>query len=157
MIKLFKRILNYFLQFEFIRFGIVGVLNTLVDFGLLNILMFSLRINNGYGFLIIRTISFICAVLVSFPLNKDWTFQDNNEEKKFKFIKFVVVTIFTLIINNILAGYLIGKNLFLLNQYLWANIVTFLGAIVALLTRYVLFRNYVFKRIKNYKKIDKEF
>jgi putative flippase GtrA len=40
---------------------------------------------------------------------------------------------------------LIEKNYFYLNQYLWANIVTFLGAIVALLTRYVLFRNFVFK------------
>lgn len=71
MIKLIKNIFNYFIKFEFIRFGIIGVLNTVVDFGLLNILMFSTHINNGTSFLIIRTFAFICAVLVSFPLNKD--------------------------------------------------------------------------------------
>ena len=143
-----RKIINYFLKFEFIRFGIVGVLNTFVDFGLLNISMFATHINDGVGFLIIRTITFLCAILVSFPLNKDWTFKDK-EEEKFKFIKFVIVTVVTLIINNVLAGYLIGRNCFSLNQYLWANIITFLGAIVALLTRYVLFRNYVFRKRYN--------
>ena len=47
MKKQIKKIFNYFLNFEFIRFGIVGVLNTLVDFGLLNILMFSFKVNSG--------------------------------------------------------------------------------------------------------------
>lgn len=146
MIKLIKDIIKYFLRFEFIRFGIIGVLNTIVDFGLLNILMFATKINIGIGFIIIRNISFICATLVSFPLNKDWTFKDSSEEKRFKFFKFFVVTLVTLFINNILAGYLVEKNYFYLNQYLWANIATFLGAIVALLTRYVLFKNFVFKK-----------
>jgi putative flippase GtrA len=118
MIKLIKNIIRYFLRFEFIRFGIVGVLNTIVDFGLLNILMFATKTNTGTGFIIIRTSAFICAVLVSFPLNKDWTFKDSNEEKRFKFFKFFIVTLVTLVINNILAGYLIEKNYFYLNQYL---------------------------------------
>jgi putative flippase GtrA len=37
---LIKKILNYFLKFEFIRFGIVGFFNTVIDYGMMNLLMF---------------------------------------------------------------------------------------------------------------------
>ncbi len=43
----FINFINYFLHFEFIRFSVVGVLNTLVDFGLLNIFMFVTGIASG--------------------------------------------------------------------------------------------------------------
>ena len=118
MKKQIKKIFNYFLNFEFIRFGIVGVLNTLVDFGLLNILMFSFKINSGSWFIVLRSFTFMVGVLVSFSLNKNWTFKSNNEEQKKKFIKFIVVAFITLLINNVITGYLILFNFLNLNLYL---------------------------------------
>ncbi len=41
-------LIKHFLKLEFVRFGLVGILNTLVDFGLLNILMFTTHISGGF-------------------------------------------------------------------------------------------------------------
>ena len=145
MKKQIKKIFDYFLNFEFIRFGIVGVLYTLVDFGLLNILMFSFKINSGSWFIVLRSFTFMVGVLVSFNFNKDWTFRGDKKEQKLKLIKFIFVSLITLLINNSITGRLIPFNFLILNGYLWANICTLLGAIVAIIARYFLSKYLIFK------------
>lgn len=55
---------------QVVRFGIVGVLNTVVDFGLLNILYHVV----GLPLLVANTISVSAGILNSFLWNKHWTF-----------------------------------------------------------------------------------
>ena len=50
------------------------------------------------------------GVLVSFNFNKDWTFKGDGKEQKLKLIKFIFVSIITLLINNSLTGRLIPFN-----------------------------------------------
>ena len=69
-----KRIegLRYFkISRQFIRFAIVGVGNTLIDIGLLNLLIYC-----HWGVLGANTAAFIVAATNSFFLNKYWTFED---------------------------------------------------------------------------------
>lgn len=69
MFSFVRKILNYFLKFEFIRFGIVGFLNTLIDYGIMNILMFVLKVNQGSGFIAIKTFSIALSVVFSYYAN----------------------------------------------------------------------------------------
>lgn len=59
---------------QFLKFGIVGAGNTLVDFGLY---VFLTRVAHAY-FLLAHVGSFLCAVVVSYILNKRWTFRDTS-------------------------------------------------------------------------------
>jgi putative flippase GtrA len=62
-------IINYFLKFEFIRFGIVGFLNTVIDYSLMNILMFMFEVYQGAPFIIIKIFSIIMAIIFSYYAN----------------------------------------------------------------------------------------
>lgn len=67
--QLLMSIINYFLKFEFIRFGIVGFLNTVIDYSLMNILMFMFEVYQGVPFVIIKIFSIIVAIIFSYYAN----------------------------------------------------------------------------------------
>lgn len=58
---------------RFLKFATVGALGALIDFGVMNLMthMFSLRLVYA------GSISFICAVLSNFMLNRYWTYPDS--------------------------------------------------------------------------------
>lgn len=61
---------------RFIRFGIVGTIGSIVDFGFLN--LFTLVFN--VPFLVSSVISFSLAVINNFILNRIWTFPGSRKE-----------------------------------------------------------------------------
>ena len=58
---------------RFLKFATVGALGALIDFGVMNLMthMFSLRLVYA------GSISFMCAVLSNFTLNRYWTYPDS--------------------------------------------------------------------------------
>jgi putative flippase GtrA len=58
---------------RFLKFATVGALGALIDFGVMNLMthMFSLRLVYA------GSISFLCAVLSNFTLNRYWTYPDS--------------------------------------------------------------------------------
>ena len=61
---------------KFIRFAIVGVINTIIDLGLLNILISIFGLAQPFLFSFYKGISFIiCALLNSYFMNKRFTFK----------------------------------------------------------------------------------
>ena len=81
---MFKKLFNS----EIIRFGLVGVLNTLVGAGI----MFLLYNVFGVSYWISSAANYIVGGILSFFLNKHFTFR--NEEKSFlQFLKFAAVMI----------------------------------------------------------------
>lgn len=58
---------------RFLKFATVGALGALIDFGVMNLMthIFSLRLVYA------GSISFICAVLSNFMLNRYWTYPDS--------------------------------------------------------------------------------
>ncbi|MDD4606721.1 MAG: GtrA family protein [Patescibacteria group bacterium] len=87
---------------QFIRFSLVGVLNTCLDFlvytGLTRLISFF-----SQCYLIANFISFVCAVISSYILNKNWTFQDKSKQgNSLKFSKFILVASVGLILNELI-------------------------------------------------------
>ena len=77
-----------------IKFVLVGILNTLVDLGVLNILIFISDIASGFGYSAFKGISFTAAVINSYFLNKFWTFKARGTERaKREFAQFLIVSL----------------------------------------------------------------
>ena len=135
IVELIKKILNYFFKFEFIRFGFVGFLNTVIDYVLMNILMFMFHVNQGSGFVFIKIFSISIAVIFSYYMNLFFTFKLKKGDVN-QLIKFVLLSAITIIVNVLIASYLVDNIDLSINKYLWANIASFVGAIIAIAMRY---------------------
>lgn len=82
---------------EIMRFSVVGVINTGVDFVMFTVLFFL-----GCPLLVAQSISYCCGVVNSYWLNRSWTFQDIKSGHQSEAIKFIIVNIFTLLLTSIL-------------------------------------------------------
>jgi putative flippase GtrA len=128
-------IINYFFKFEFIRFGFIGFLNTVIDYGLMNILMWIFKTNNGNGFLLIKIFSIAMSIIFSYYANLQWTFKSKNNTNH-QLLQFICLSVITICVNVWITTYLVNSVDLNINGYLWANIASFAGAIVAITTRY---------------------
>ena len=78
-----KSLALYFpLLLQLAKFIVVGVLNTLVDLGVLNLLILVTDVTLGPFYVIFKSISFIAAVSNSYVWNKYWTFESKSSETK---------------------------------------------------------------------------
>jgi len=79
--------------FEFVRFGIIGVLNTGIDFGVYWILTRQIPLFSDRPYIYIaNAISFVVATIFSFFANKTWTFKARTGNTSAQAIKFFGVT-----------------------------------------------------------------
>ena len=100
---------------QLIKFGIVGVIATLVDFGVLMFLKEMLYID----VMIASAVSFSVSVFVNYILSMLFVFKSNRNEKVKEFLIFLVLSIGGLILNQFLMW--IGT--FVMNlYYLWVKI-----------------------------------
>lgn len=88
--------------YQFGKFVVVGLLNTFLDLGVLNFLIFFTDITHGIYFSAFKGISFICAAINSFFWNKYWTFQ-----KQGNFALFFLVVLGSALLNVGWATYLV--------------------------------------------------
>lgn len=92
---------------KFIKFGLVGVLNTAITIVIFNILRFT-----GIDMIVANTIGYICGIANSYFWNNRWVFKSNSRDVATA-SKFVVVNLITMFINNcilILLAQKIGIN-----------------------------------------------
>lgn len=142
------------------KFGVIGVLNTLVDWGVLAILIFSFRkylsIDSkdlfiaGIAFYsLYKAVSFIVANINSYYWNKYWTFASGVAEKtKTEFLQFFLVSILGFAINVGIATYVfdyihpVGG----LNFDQWGIIGAAIGSVVGLGWNFIGYKFIVFKK-----------
>ncbi|MEK7555291.1 MAG: GtrA family protein [Patescibacteria group bacterium] len=140
------------------KFGVIGVLNTLVDWGVLAILIFSFRkylnidskdlLIAGIAFYsLYKAISFIIANINSYYWNKYWTFATGVAKKtKAEFLQFFMVSILGFSINVGIASYVfkyihpIGG----LNFDQWGIIGAAVGSVVGLAWNFIGYKFIVF-------------
>ncbi|RLC37542.1 hypothetical protein DRH29_01590 [candidate division Kazan bacterium] len=84
-----------------VKFGIVGVANTIIDFVLLNFFIAIV----GWPILLANTLSFSAAVTNSYFMNKYWTFRNNEPTHIRQFSTFALISTVGLILSNILVHY----------------------------------------------------
>ena len=88
---------------RFIRFGIVGTIGSIVDFGFLNLLTLVFNV----PFLVSSVISFSLAVVNNFILNRIWTFSGSRKEPITKqLLQFGLVSVIGLLIRTPLLAWL---------------------------------------------------
>lgn len=89
---------------QFVKFSIVGVSNTLLDFGLYLLLTRIFSIN----YLIANIFAYSLGVTNSFIFNKIWTFRDKEKKFHFQYLKFWAVSLVGLSSNELIL-YLLVK------------------------------------------------
>ena len=143
------------LLLEFIRFALIGVLNTAVDLVSLNVMARLFSVYNGIGFALIKSCSFLVAVTCSYFLNKWWTFNDKSKEKQVRKICHFLLISMTGMVINVLAATLTVlfmkepvNNLFpafSLSDQLWINIGALSGSVAGLLWNFTGYKIFVFR------------
>lgn len=73
---------------KFIKFNIVGVMNTALDLG-----VFALLTWMGIGEGLAKTISYSCGVLNSYFWNSRWTFKQEHKKSAREFLLFILVNL----------------------------------------------------------------
>lgn len=82
---------------QFIKFALIGVLNTSIHY----LVFLALYRLGEVHYLIATAIGYCAGLLNSFLLNKKWTFKTVNVRIDFEFFKFVVVNLVSLLINMV--------------------------------------------------------
>ncbi len=80
------------------KFGIVGAIGFVIDFGLTYFCKEKLKFNK----FIANTIGFCVSVVVNFTLNRFWTFHAINSDLGIQFVKFITIACFALFLNSVL-------------------------------------------------------
>lgn len=124
-----------FVMLEIAKFAAVGGLNTLLDLGVLNLLISIFAIASGAGYAVFKGISFIVSNVNSYFWNKYWTFGSNENATVKEFGQFLIVSVIGFIINISVASIVVNviKPLNGMSPARWANV----GALVATLTAFV--------------------
>jgi len=135
--------------FEFSKFAVVGVLNSGVDFGILNFLMLMTGVSSGGGFLGFKSISVTLGVINSYLWNKYWTFNAaQSTEARREFLAFMAVTAVAVGLNiagaDVIVNVIGAPHGF--STKLWANIGAISGAGLTLFANFFGYKFFVFKK-----------
>lgn len=136
--------------FQFIKFAVIGVINTLIDFTILNFLIWLFKIYSGIGIFFLNFISFACAVINSYFLNKYWTFLDfGHKDFKVQFLKFFLISVGGIIINSgiVYFGTTFIEPQFAASVHLWVNGVKIAATAASLIWNFIGYKIFVFKKI----------
>jgi len=141
---------------QFIKFGIIGVMNTGVDLAVLNAETLITGAKEGSLYAIQKGLSFLVAVTFSYFLNKNWTFRDKSKEDEGrKFSQFLFVSIVGMLVNvtaaTVVVTYLKTPvnnllNLPMLTDQLWVNIGALSGTALGLIWNFIGYKFWVFKK-----------
>jgi len=163
-VNFFEKFLKRFLPtkvvetvFQFVKCASVGVLNTVVDFAVLNILMWATGIYQGEYIKFLIGISFCFAVTNSFIWNKKWTFRNKNvssKELKRQIITFLIISLGGLAIKTYSASFVINSvhitPLFSISETvwikLWANVGNASAVLLTMVWNFIGYKLIVFKR-----------
>lgn len=134
---------------QFLRFAVIGGINTAIDFAILNLLSWITGYYSGNGIIPLNIISFTVAVVNSYYLNKKWAFKDQTGgEQGKKFTLFLLVSVIGAGINTATVR-IVSTNIdpmFGLSQELWLNVAKIVATGLSLVWNFVGYKLFVFKK-----------
>ena len=140
---------------QFARFVLIGGMNTLVDFILLNILIWQFGISrNDPRFVYFKVISFAIASVNSFIFNKRWVFKSKEGQSSRGskvLLLFTLTSAVALVLNTSVAYAVFNASHQILpttDSQTIANLSALAGTIVVLLFNFFMYRSFVFKQPK---------
>ncbi|MDO8561162.1 MAG: GtrA family protein [bacterium] len=133
--------------FQFAKFAAVGVLNSGVDFGVLNILILVSGIAAGGYYVAFKFASVIVAIINSFLWNKFWVFRGmTGKGPAAEFTSFIVISLVGVGVNIGVAHVLVNVigPLGGVTPKIWANIGALASVIVTLFWNFFGYKFFVF-------------
>lgn len=132
---------------DFMKFGMVGTLNFLIDFGILNALMFFSGISSGVFFSVAKAVAYFVANTNSYFFNKRWTFGDRTPATRKEYGSFLLFSLIGALLNVGVSSLIVGAvpQPQSVGGPLWANIASLAGAGVLMLWNFFTYRTYVFR------------
>lgn len=82
------------------RFGIVGIINTVLDYGIFEILVLLLKAESPIFIFLVSVLSSSIAMINSYILNKKWTFKDTSKKYIQQIIIFFIINLFSIVLNS---------------------------------------------------------
>lgn len=119
---------------KFIKFGLVGVLNTLINWIIFAVLNFV-----GVYYIVANVIAYAIATANSYIWNSKWVFKYNGKDKKETTIKFVILNLIGLALNTVILYFLVDILLF--NKLIGLVITT----VIVMVINYIVNKIWVFK------------
>ncbi|NLU50313.1 MAG: glycosyltransferase [Syntrophomonadaceae bacterium] len=133
---------------QLVKFGVVGILNTWIDYGLFNVLITVTGVHDGPGVGLFNLLGITLAATNSYFWNRNWTFAAGDEEYSWQTKRFVVATGLGMIINSLVvtaASRMI--NWLPVSAYLILNGSKLLGAAISSAWNFITYRQWVFKPV----------
>ena len=135
---------------QIVRFGIVGVLNTIVDIIALNILLWRFPTHDTNLLLFYNSIAYMLGALNSFGFNKYWTFKHKQAVTGSEIFRFAIVNIIGILCNDgIIWSVASILHTVIANHTLWANASKGCAIIGTTSVSYLGMRLWVFSRSQN--------
>lgn len=134
---------------QLLKFGITGIINTGIDFVILNILTFLTGITQGYQLFGLNVASFSIATVNSYFLNKYWTFEARSKEKQAaQFSQFLAISIIGAIINSGIVAFFTTyiSPAFGLSPAIWVNVAKVFATFISLIWNFIGYKFIVFRR-----------
>ena len=119
---------------KFIKFGLVGVLNTLINWIIFAVLNFV-----GVYYIVANVIAYAIATANSYIWNSKWVFKYNGKDKKETTIKFIILNLIGLALNTAILYFLVDILLF--NKLIGLVITT----VIVMVINYIVNKIWVFK------------
>jgi putative flippase GtrA len=131
------------------KFLVTGVLNTLVDLGTLNLLIYLTGIASGIWYSVFKGAGFIAAATNSFFWNKFWVFEQrefSNAGKEFS--KFISVSAVGIVLNVSIASVLVNVigPPWGISEKLWGNAAAILAGIAVFIWNFLGYKLFVFRQ-----------
>ena len=130
---------------QFLRYCLVGGVNTAIDLLVLNILLWRFPTNNVQVLVVYNSFAYSSGAVSSFFLNKYWTFRQKHRTTWREVIRFVVILLFEVLYSNGLV-WLAGKALqpVIANPTLWGNTSKLIAVAVGAVISYIFMRFWTF-------------
>ena len=139
---------KFSIVWQIAKFALVGALNSFVDLGVLNLLMFVSGAVVGVSYPLFKGISFIVASTNSYFWNKFWTFDSERKIQKKEFSQFFLVSIVGFLINVGVASLIVNivGPQFGLSSKIWANIGAVGATFIGMTWNFLGYKFIVFKK-----------
>jgi putative flippase GtrA len=137
---------------QFVRFGLVGCVNTIIDLLGLNALLWLWPAQDTARLLLFNTLAYACGALNSFVFNRYWTFQRTGRPNAREGARFLLVTLAAIACNDLILWFM-GNILHPvhLTPTLWTNVSKVVAIGGTILLSYLGMHLWVFVQLSHKK------